>query len=192
MRSVTRIVSFADWVKSFYKMTNKKVANIAKTLQILPTSTLDNFSKGVSVFFSRNFSSGQFYEHLEYTSKALVIRDLTPAYNFILRSRRFLHKVLRINFVKKALALKRNGIKRRFLTNFFFQDKILKRSFFITRFIFSKFILGRVKSKRIKLAPGTLRRRYSFFNKLAGFFFFNKYKRMNVRRAYRRYYMNKP
>lgn len=105
------------------------------TLSKASTFTSNNFYKGVSLFFSKNLGTQQTFEKLDIFNRDQLIKDFSYKSDFVLKRRGILNKILRLNFFKKMIFLKRNFGKKTFLTDFTFKHKFLKKKFRVFRFL---------------------------------------------------------
>lgn len=190
VRSVSRIATFSNWIKSYYTITRKETLTPAKSLQIVTVSTYNNLYKGISLFLSKNYALTAVFEQLDIFSNSKTIFNFAPMTDSVLKRKAVLNKALRINFIKKIILLRKNNIKKKFLRDFLFRHKFLNRKFLNTKFLTSSFTRGKFKSVRIKIKRGFLRNKKFFLNSLSNFYFYNKYKNYLLRRSLKGSFLN--
>lgn len=191
VRSVSRIVSFSNWVKAYYTITRKEILTAAKSLQIISVSTYNNLYKGISLFLAKNYAANAVFEQLDTFSNTKAITNIAPMADAVLKRKAVLNKLLRVNFIKKMILLKRkNLIKKKFLNDIFFRNKVLKRKFLTTKFLSGAYTLGKFKPSRIKIKRDFVRNKKFFLNSLCNLYFFNKYKKYLLRRFLKRSPLN--
>lgn len=112
VRSAHRLVSFFQWLKSFYTLTKKPELNTLSHLNTEAMSNSNNFYKGVSIFLSKNFGSQLFFENLDILNKEKAVLDFSHKSDSILYRRNAINKLLRVNFIKKLIFSKKNVLKK--------------------------------------------------------------------------------
>lgn len=190
VRSVSRIVSFSNWIRSYYTITRKEILTPAKSLQIVSVSTYNNLYKGISLFLSKNYAVNAVFEQLDIFSNNKIISNFAPMTDSVLKRKAVLNKVLRVNFIKKLILLKKNVIKKKFLNDFFFKHKVLRHKFLNKKFLTGSFTLGKFKPSRIKIKRDFLRNKKFFLNSLCSLYFYNKYKKYLYRKNLKGSYLN--
>jgi len=152
IRSVSRILEFSSWLKNYYLYTKKSLNHFRDFSSFIP-SNIDNLSKGLGIFFSKNLASELTFGQLDIFAGSIFVEILQSSIDSLFRRRLLLQKLLRTTLVKKMIARKKTVFRKKILKFSKLREKYLKSSFFgkYLSTSISKFVAGRYSTFKIFL-----------------------------------------
>lgn len=162
IRSISRVVSFTDWVSKRYSLNNE--INLSKLVTFKP-NMLNSYLKSFGLFLSSNYWSTLMKDRLDvfyYANSAFDASFIFP--NFLAAKKRIIMS-LNIHFFKKKWIFK-GFFKKRFFTASNFKKRFLQKDYFYKKFLTKKYF-------RYGLLPKTLN--LNFFLAISDLYFLKKY-----------------
>lgn len=131
IRSISRIVSFSDWLRKKYKLVNTK--NL-KNLITLNPSFLNNYLKSFGLFMFKNNDKTTLIDRLYIFNKNKSSFNISKSASLFLSMRKVIILGMNLHFVKKFWLLKK------FYKKWFFKEKRFKLKFLNRLFYAKKFL----------------------------------------------------
>ena len=160
IRSISRVVSFTDWVSRRYTLAQTDLANLIT----FKPATVTNYLKSFGLFLSHRYQ-GFTQDRLEIFHPRSSTLDLSYTFPKFLTARRQIIMSLNFHFFKKTWLFK-GFFKKNFFSDYTFKSKFLKTGFFQKKFLTKSYLKMGLRSS----SPAS-----DFFFAVSNLFFFQKY-----------------
>lgn len=176
IRSVSRVVSFSNWLRTYYSFTLNKFDSF-KALATFRSSKTDSLVSGMSLFFSKGYyANNTLGNQLDVFGGEKPITVLSSTVDSIFKRRSVLQKMLNWTFIKKMISRRKTVLNSKFLSYSRFKVKFLKKRFLKKKLIFRfDYTRGQFHSFKFDLDTRFFDLDGFFLNMLIDLIFYTRY-----------------